>query len=202
MKSLLISLLILPLLAQSQSISQVQLRYFKKFNDFWTGKKSNLGIELHRINVKNSKDTTYAVFITAHNQEYETVGVSSGISFSYSSLFGFGSASASRTEAIVKQNGLDTLSFPRLERLYKIMSGIFTTVKELEVRKETLDHIVSDTMDDIEFSIKYQPNNISKFDYYFTVGAVTFNMTESDFLELHKFIRSINVKLSSVMPKV
>lgn len=200
--SLAITFLLITNSLLSQSVSQIQLQYFKKFNDFWTGKKSNLGIEFHRITVKNTTDTLYVVFIKAFNQEYETVGVTSGISFSYNSLFGFASGGVSRTEALVRQKGFDTLSYLMCSKLAKIINNTWSYAKELDVRRHQLDHIVSDKIENIEFTIKYSPSNtINKYDYYFSVGEITFNMTEPEVIELLKFIKSILLKWELVLLK-
>lgn len=188
-------------MAQSQQITEVIYSMRKSYSGFFTGKKSSMTIEFHRkfnnpmtaINAYPAGDTTLQAFIQVNNENYETESVSSGIAlFGVGSILG-SSASASKTEKLIRQKGLAILNREQLNKLFLGLNSTFTYIKTKEMNSGSRTTVFAAYEDEVlKFGGEYSPNAVvNKITYYIQFDDAIFKMQEAEFAEILKFIKTI-----------
>jgi hypothetical protein len=182
--------LLYPAFIASQDITEVEMALKKNVNNFWASKKSTLVVELHRIYsipIDPKADTLRKVYLQIFNEGYETLGVTSGISIFSAGRLGF-SASGSKIEKLVKTNEFLYLDPEQFNKMYDGLNSIYTYLKTMENKtNNTLMALYED--ENIKFGGTLNPKSeFDKFKFYFKYNEAVFNMSDTEFLEIVRFM--------------
>lgn len=181
-----LALLCLPFLCISQNITE-NLMSLNKTYKVWLGKEqSTLSINFVKNYTIGAKDTTYNLIIDIAKLKVIEEGYSLGASFYSDGGFGSGWQDNYKYDRAKSKCVLNASDF---QELYSGMRKVYSFTSKQKMENKYANTVASFQIKNISFSGEYN-SGVSNF--FFQVGEKsTFKMTQEQFKEIVKHIRSV-----------
>lgn len=170
----------------AQTVSESLKSLKKKKSILFSKKAAILSIDLIQTYQIGVSDTTHSLTIAVDSKEIELESVSIG-SFV---LGGGGAVAASGKYTFNEDKGGVSLSKEQLVQMFECINSVYLFVGKRSANKSKINAVATCGVGDITLGGEYAPRALAASKkYYFKVGDAIFEMNDTEFLEITKFIQ-------------